>query len=138
MKMKNYIYIPVLISIMLGCISNSEIIDSKDSHNIEKALNKSHELCDKNSMIWLSDMLHKAEEDRTNMTHQGNYIGIISLINYKNKPVVYTNFALGSGGVSFYLFDCNGNPVDCEPGNETIKIVNLARENIIYTSLSSN
>lgn len=64
-----------------------------------------------------------------------NYIGVISLIKYKSQPVVYTNFGLGSGEIAFYLFGCNGNLVNCDADDEVGEIPDLARGNIIYTSL---
>lgn len=133
--MKVSFYTSFFLLAMFSCTSDTEIDDPASGHDIQNALRRAQSLCDRNSMVWLSDMLIKAEEDRTGKTHKGNYIGVIALIKYKSQPVVYTNFGLGSGGIAFYLFDCNGNPVSCDADDEVGKIPDLARENIIYTSL---
>ena len=61
--------------------------------------------------------------------------GTVSLMSYKDQPVVYTDFAMGSGGIAFYLFNCKGNPVNLEADDEVGNIPNLAKENIIYNGL---
>jgi hypothetical protein len=132
--MKMYLYTSVFLLAMCNCTSDSETINTAD-HDIQSAHSKAKRLCNQNSMVWLSDMLNKAEEDRLNLIHKGNYIGTVSLIRYKDQPVVYTDFAMGSGGIAFYLFDCNGNPVSCEGDDAIGNIPNLAKENIIYSSL---
>lgn len=136
--MKTSLYIISFLLTMFSCNSGTEIGDPACGHDVQCALRKAQSVCDQNKMVWLSDMLIKAEEDRISKTHKGNYIGIISLIKYKSQPVVYTNFGLGSGGIAFYLFDCDGNPVSCEDAEEAGKIPDLAkaRENIIYASLN--
>ncbi|KAA0988729.1 hypothetical protein [Dyadobacter aurulentus] len=135
--MKISLHIISLLLIIFSCKSGTETGDPACGHDVQCALGRAQSVCDQNTMVWLSDMLTKAEEDRISKTHKGNYIGMISLIRYKGQPVVYTNFALGSGGIAFYLFDCNGNPVSCEADDEAGKIPGLAmaKENVIYTSL---
>ncbi|WP_439584059.1 hypothetical protein [Dyadobacter bucti] len=127
----------VILFLTTNCTNEGPIENPIRGHDVQSALKRAQALCNQNSMVWLSDMLRKAEEDRTNKTHKGNYIGIVSLIKYQGQPVVYTNFGMGSGGIAFYLFDCNGNPVNCEANDEAGKLPNLAKtkEAVIYSSL---
>jgi hypothetical protein len=135
--MKMSLYFCIYLIAIFGCSPHAKINEQGNPHDIENALRRSQVLCRQNTMVWFSDMLRKAEEDRISNTHKGNYIGIISIIYYKSQPVIYTDFALGSGGVAFYLFDCNGNPVSCQ-ADEATKLPGVAneRKNIIYASLN--
>ncbi|MGQ7868302.1 hypothetical protein [Sunxiuqinia sp. sy24] len=56
-----------------------------------------------NQLEWLNELANKSLDDKT-----GNYIGSIWLITYENSDIIVTDMALGSGGIAFYLFDCNG------------------------------
>ena len=57
-----------------------------------------------NNLLWLNDLIRKANSDKT-----GNYVGTIWLEEYKGKNFFITNMMLGSGGVLYWIFDCNGN-----------------------------
>lgn len=135
--MKIALYITIFLLAIISCKNDKETVDPASLQDVQIALSRAQSVCNQNSMVWLSEMLRKAEEDRVGMTHKGNYIGIISLINYRGQPAIYTNFGLGSGGVAYYLFDCNGNSICCESGSEAFKLPDLAtnKKNIIYTSL---
>ncbi|MCE6992921.1 hypothetical protein [Dyadobacter sp. CY323] len=136
-KMRSSILLACVLFLATNCTNEGPTAEPIRGHDVQGALKRARALCNQNSMVWLSDMLRKAEEDRTSMTHKGNYIGIVSLIKYQGQRVVYTNFGLGSGGIAFYLFDCNGNPVNCEVNDEAGKLPNLAetKEAVIYSSL---
>lgn len=81
----------VILFMTTSCTNEGPTEDPIKGHDVQSALKRAQALCNQNSMVWLSDMLRKAEEDRTSMTHKGNYIGIVSLIKYQGQPVVYTN-----------------------------------------------
>jgi len=53
---------------------------------------------------WLAELIEKAKTDET-----GNYLGSIWLENYKGQDIFVTDMALGSGGIAYWFFDCNGN-----------------------------
>ena len=59
-----------------------------------------------NDLLWLHEIALKSITDRT-----GNYLGSIWIKKYTEKDIIVTNMALGSGGVAFYTFDCDGNNV---------------------------
>lgn len=56
-----------------------------------------------NQLKWLHEMAYKSLNDKT-----GNYIGSIWIITYENSDIIVTDMALGSGGVAYYSFDCDG------------------------------
>lgn len=63
-----------------------------------------------NQLEWLNELANKSFDDKT-----GNYIGSIWIITYENSDIIVTDMALGSGGIAFYFFDCNGiQPSDLE------------------------
>jgi hypothetical protein len=54
---------------------------------------------------WLKELTQQAEADETS-----NYLGCIWLEKTSNgKDIFVTNMMLGSGGVLYWIFDCNGN-----------------------------
>lgn len=79
------------------------------------------------NLTWLSDIVTQAESDQT-----GNYIGKIWIKSYQGKDYVVTDMMLGSGGLMFHCFDCEGNfnPVD------DIEFYNsLTDQQLVYTNL---
>ena len=56
-----------------------------------------------NQLEWLNEVVNKSLDDKT-----GNYIGSIWIINHENSDIIVTDMALGSGGIAYYFFDCNG------------------------------
>ena len=53
---------------------------------------------------WIAELINKAETDET-----GNYWGRIWLEKFKEQDIFVTDMMLGSGGIMYYFFDCNGN-----------------------------
>jgi hypothetical protein len=124
-----------LILLALGCQKEKIEIDN-DLHDIEKSIAIARRACGVTALPWLSDMLTKAEEDRISKTHQGQYVGIISILKYQNTALFYTNFGLGSGGIAYYLFDCTGDrvyPTTADEGN--IPAEASQRKNVIYSTI---
>lgn len=123
---------------LAGCKSGKEAEEPQSSHDIRYALSTAESICNEKSLDWLSGMLDKAEEDRTVKSQKGQYIGRISIIPYNGRPVFYTDFGLGSGGIAFHLFDCKGSRIIPEDPSEAVKLPGLAalKANTIYSSIS--
>jgi len=56
-----------------------------------------------NQLEWLNKLANKSLDNKT-----GNYIGSIWIITYEDSDIIVTDMALGSGGIMYYFFDCNG------------------------------
>ncbi|GAB2767703.1 hypothetical protein GCM10027275_07680 [Rhabdobacter roseus] len=132
MKIAGKLLLIVLVAI--GC--KNERVDLQDTPH---ALARARKACGQNALPWLEDLLTKAEADRTSQAHQGQYIGTVSLIKYQGTPLFYTNFGLGSGGIAYYLFDCQGKPFFIT-GEDGAKVLGQAtkKENILYSTLDLN
>jgi hypothetical protein len=68
------------------------------------------------NLPWLADLIAKAESAKTSGPHNPgddyhpiNYLGQIWLEKYKGRDLFVTNMMLGSGGVAYWFFDCEGN-----------------------------
>lgn len=85
------------------------------------------------SLLWLKDIIVRAEEDNRTKKHLGNYMGKIFLTAYKNKPVFYINMAMGSGGIAAYIYDCSGIAVRIEPADTGFEQV--AQKSLIYSNV---
>lgn len=136
--MKGFIYFLFVLICSIGCMNKedweSNVLD------IEMAVQRTQEACGQSSTAWIIELLHKAEEDRLSMAHNGSFIGFVSLVTYQNYTVFYTNFMNKvGGGTMYYLMDCNGDPfdgstiVEADPAyfpNEALK-----KENILYSNI---
>ena len=57
------------------------------------------------NLPWLNELIQKAKTDKTS-----NYLGCIWLEKTNDgKDIFVTNMMLGSGGVLYWFFDCEGN-----------------------------
>ncbi len=81
---------------------------------------------------WLKELINKADTDDT-----GNYKGTIWFLNYKGQDVFVTDMMMGSGGILYYFFDCEGNKITLDT-NETLYSFTQKLKNatIIYTNVS--
>jgi hypothetical protein len=137
------ILISALVSLFfVGCTKDNENFDIlKDGMviDVDQALKKATDRngCNKSELPWLQDLLIKAEEDRTTKKYRGNYIGIISMIKHNGQTLFYTNFMMGSGGIAYYLFDCDGALVliPTEGYNNKTREA-YKKKNIIYASIA--
>lgn len=112
--MKGFFVLVMALALVFGCQKADGNKPEMELHDIELAFQTalSGNACGGGaSLSWFYDLLTKAEEDRVSMAHNGQYIGIISMIRYEGNTLFYTDFGLGSGGVLFYLFDCEGDIV---------------------------
>ncbi|NOY96574.1 MAG: hypothetical protein GXO81_09395 [Chlorobi bacterium] len=57
-----------------------------------------------NQLGWLNELANKSLNDKS-----GNYIGNIWIVSYEGSDIIVTDMALGSGGILYYFFDCNGD-----------------------------
>ncbi len=88
------------------------------------------------SLQWLKDIIVKAEEDKATKKHLGNYMGKIFATSYQNQPVFYISMAMGSGGLAFYLFDCNGITVRISPNDDVVAFSQGAQKGtLIYSNV---
>ena len=78
------------------------------------------------NLTWLAEVIKTAEVDET-----GSYFGVIWLEQYNGQDVFVTNMMLGSEGVPYHVFDCEGNPMTIENGLDFFN--NLKKDIVIYT-----
>jgi len=124
--------------LVFGCQKAGKNEPEEELQDIERAFQAAldESSCGRASLSWLRDLLVKAEEDRLSMAYNGHYVGVISMIRYRGNTLFYTDFALGSGGIAYYLFDCDGeNIVITGEGAGEIPNEAKKRGNIIYSSL---
>ena len=62
-----------------------------------------------NDLPWLNEIVTLANDDDT-----GFYIGTIWLTSYEGQELFVTNMSLGSGGIMYWVFDCNGEHAPVE------------------------
>ncbi len=89
-----------------------------------------------NDMLWLSDIITKAIEDKATMKYLGAYRGTIYLNTYRNSPVFIIDMMLNSGGVMFHAFDCN-NQIIPFTNSEAVSFYLETKANgkIIYSNI---
>lgn len=87
-------------------------------------------------LVWLKDIIAKAEADRTNRTYSGNYIGAIYLETFNDRDVFHTNMAMGSGGLAMRVYYCDGQPVSFATNDQLLDFVHsLRKTRLIYTNM---
>lgn len=79
------------------------------------------------NLLWLAELIEKAETDET-----GNYYGVIWLEQYNGQDVFVANMMLGSGGVMYHVFDCEGQHVAIAEEYQQIFFNNLKKNIVIY------
>lgn len=99
-------------ALLVSCVSPEGIPEADLGLPASEAIAKAQSICGQDEMDWLAEIIHKAEEDKNEMKHKGNYIGWISSTEFEGSTLFVVNMALGSGGLAFRLFDCNGDLVD--------------------------
>ena len=138
--MKNLLLIILFIIIILpGLKCTKGVSDLPDDQtDLKEVITKANKSCQSanpdQSLQWLKDIIVKAEEDKETKKHMGNYMGKIFSTSYQNQPVFYISMALGSGGVAFYLFDCNGITVRISPSDDVVIFSQNAKKDILIYS----
>jgi len=138
--MKTLLYLVITGFAILACTKDSLDAGSPESElgfSVAEASSMASQACGKTPIIWLEDILEKAEDDKASMKHLGNYIGWISLTTFKGKPHFVVNMGMGSGGLAFRLFDCGGNWILPQKDETFPNFVSdpKARGKVIYSSL---
>lgn len=126
-----------IVTLLVSCVTTEGIPEAELGLPAPEAIIKAQSICGQDDMYWLAEIIHKAEEDKKEKKHMGNYIGWISSTEYGGSTLFVVKMGLGSGGVLFRLFDCAGNLVDY-PSNaaEPPAFADLkGRGEIIYSSL---
>ena len=113
----------MILTVLIASMSLMVLISCEEENVNKKICGVENPTSD---LAWLSDIITQAESDQT-----GNYKGKIWIKGYQGNEYVVTDMMLGSGGLMFHCFDCNGNfnPVD------DIKFYNsLTDQELVYTS----
>ena len=112
--------------IFLGC--------KKDEAPLE-GINLAKQGCGSSDMLWLSDLIAKADEDKASMKYSGAYLGTIYMTTYKNNNVFMITMMLNSGGVMFHAYDCNHQVVQLTE-NEAVTFYSQTLKNgkVVYTN----
>lgn len=108
-----------LLIILLGC--------EKESDSENKSITACGVENPTENLAWLAEIISKAESDNT-----GNYLGQIWIKKYNDTDYIVTNMAMGSGGIMYYCFNCNGviaNIVDIDFYNS------LTDNEIVYSNI---
>ncbi|MEK7718447.1 MAG: hypothetical protein AAB347_02370, partial [Bacteroidota bacterium] len=67
----------------------------------------------------------------------GNYVGSIWIITYEGSDIIVTDMALGSGGILYYFFDCNGEQSSSLEGLEPNDLNNyLMDSNKVFSTIN--
>jgi hypothetical protein len=142
--MRNLIWIILfgLITITgFACSKNvSDLAVDEANIPINEALAKANSACEstnpEQSLKWLRDIVIKAEEDKKTSKHMGNYMGKIFSTSYQNKPVFFITMIMGSGGLAYYVFDCDGSKVNIIQGQDEITFSDRAEKGqLIYSNV---
>jgi len=130
---KVYLIIALFCTVVIGSCKKEEIT-SGEVEKLESACGLKDPA---NSLPWLKAIISKAEEDRINKTHMGNYMGKIYLEKYKGQDLFYVTMMMGSGGLSGYVFRCDGSIEDFnKTSEERISFDNnMKKDKIIYTNV---
>ena len=80
-------------------------------------------------LTWLKELIQKAE-DYTSPAWL-HYYGCIWIAEFKGQEILVTNMMLGSGGVMYWVFDCNGNHF-APRGYEACPACQFVRNNHVY------
>lgn len=106
------IFFLAAITLLVSCMRTEDIPEAELGLPAPEAIIKAKSICGQDDMDWLAEIIHKAEEDKKEKKHKGNYIGWISSTEYNGTTLFVVSMMLGSGGLPYRLFDCNGNLVD--------------------------
>lgn len=118
--------------LFLVCCIPEDDISKRNIRDIQAAIIKAKDVCKTDSIVWFENFLQKAEEDKANLAHNGQYIGFISIVQLQGESYFLTNFGLGSGGVAYYLIDCSGDHILESKGS--LPTLEVLLKNAIYTS----
>ncbi|GAB3898822.1 hypothetical protein [Spirosoma agri] len=87
-------------------------------------------------LSWLKAIVAKAELDRTAKTYSGNYTGEIYVEKFNDQDVFYITMAMGSGGLAFRLFSCDGQPVSFSSNEQLLAFTRFVQKSrLIYTNI---
>lgn len=88
-----------------------------------------------NDLLWLKNVIAKADSDKVYKTYKGNYLGAIYLENLNGRDVFYSTMMMYSGGVYFHVYNCEGKLVSFDNNQETLNFINnLKKDKLIYSN----
>ncbi|MBC7920938.1 MAG: hypothetical protein H7Z75_07570 [Ferruginibacter sp.] len=128
--MNKSIVLAAVIAVFFGCEAKKTAPGPKSLVTICGVKDSAKELA------WLKEIIAKAEDDRTNKTYSGNYLGSVYLEKFNGQDVFYTDMAMGSGGLAFRLFTCDGQPVSFSSNEQMLSFVKAVQKSkLIYSNL---
>lgn len=130
--MKSIHYFLFILVLGGGCKKDNEAEPNRDFYY---AIQTAKTGCGEDALPWLHELLTKAEEDKVLGTHNGRYLGVISMIHYNGNTMFYTDFLVTA--VAFEVFDCEGNLFEITTDAETefFRTEGTKRRNIIYANV---
>ena len=136
MKITIIFIITLMTGFMISCeeapsFSEQESISSAGMRSIKSA-------CGTTALIWLQEIIEKAEEDKQSMAHQGNFLGAIYQASYKDEVIIFVRMMMGSGGLYGYFYHCDGSQVDFsddDPRQLELFFQSLEKGPVIYKNV---
>lgn len=124
---------PFLFILLFGIMSCSSDSSNDSNLNNPSVMNKDIVACGvqnpQSKLPWLAKMIKKADTDKTL-----NYLGTIWLENHKGEDVFITNMMLGSGGIAYWFFDCQGNAFDFGDNQEANSFISTMKLDVVVYS----
>lgn len=126
----------LILSVVYACTDENVSSDKSEDLSVELA-RKIENACGATQLVWLQEIITKANEDQRSQVHQGNYMGTIYLETYENEPVFLVRMAMGSGGLAGYVYRCDGSRVDFNDGPLEVEsfFKSVKEDEIIYTNV---
>lgn len=144
---KNYKnYLPYLFYLLISltgynCSKKNEcdLQNQRMNSKIQEVVASANAVCGaanpEQSLLWLKEIISKAQEDKNTMKHQGNYKGKIFSTSYHNQSVFYITMMMRSGGLYAYIFDCTGKTVTIEQNDVSDFSQNAEKGMLIYSNV---
>ncbi len=107
----------------------------KQASVLSESISIAESACGTTELVWLQEIIKKAEEDKQNQTYKGNYIGRIYQEDYQGEVVFFVRMMMGSGGLYGYFYQCDGNQLDFsndDPKEVESFLQSLEKGKIIY------
>ena len=120
MNNSKYLVVTVIVSFvfMFSSCKNEPDIELITACGVENPTEK---------LVWLAELISKAENDNSI-----NYLGHIWIKKYDNKDYIVTDFMMGSGGIAYYCFNCDG---EIDTVEDLSFYDSLTDDDVVYTNI---
>ena len=128
----------LLLLLTLNSCQEEDEQATKPENTVSVAISKAEAICGTAELVWLQKIIEKAEEDKQDQVHQGNFMGRIYQGNYQNDYVIFVRMAMGSGGLYGYFYRCDGSQIDFsedDPSEVETFLQGVEKNTPIYTNL---